>query len=72
MKTKKRTFFTLFAALFGAMCFTACGGSHETFKGKLSDESFETENAALTVTWSRRPCFLHGRRLHVSLLYPFM
>ncbi len=48
MKTKKRIFFTLFAALFGAMCFTACGGSHETFKGKLSDESFETENAALT------------------------
>lgn len=36
------------ATLFGAMSFTACGETHETFKGKLSDESFDTENAALT------------------------
>lgn len=57
MKTKNRIFLTLLATLFGAMCFTACGGSHESFKGKpseetfigkLSEESFETENAALT------------------------
>ncbi len=48
MKPEKRIFLTFLAALFGAVCLTACGRSHETFNGKLSDKSFETENAALT------------------------